>query len=388
MDPTTIIPNYQPLPLPAPLWLLQTLLVVGFFLHVIPMNMTLGGSMLSSFLLIKGGSDKTSYAFRAGKGLASALPICISFAITQGIVPLLFLQLLYGPAYYTSSIVMAVPWISLLGLLLICYYGTYLITYRVLHTNEHADGSGIKAGAIMLLVALGLAAIGFLFSNNMTLMLTPEKWVQLYKSSASGLHLNLGERQLWPRYLHFALSAVAVGGLTLGAFGLYFSKREPEYSTWLIKTGSRIVAGITALQVLVGFAFLFALPAVATKNLLGGEPIGALSLAVSVALSVVVLVSTSIAAVTGSNKAFLTGMLSTIVVILTMIVTRHMLRVYSLHPHFQPDSLPVSVQWDILIAFLVCAAGLIAYLTWLTRTVWRAFNPPEITFQPKVETTV
>ncbi len=258
----------------------------------------------------------------------------------------------------------------------------------MLHSNEHAGGSGIKAGAIMLLVALGLGGIGFLFSNNMTLMLTPEKWVELYKSSASGLHLNLGERQLWPRYLHFALSAVAVGGLTLGAFGLYFSKREQEYSTWLIKTGSRIVAGITALQVLVGFAFLFALPSIATKNFLGGEPIGSISLAVSVVLSVVVLIATTIAAITGSNKAFVTGMLSTIVVIFTMIVTRHMLRVYSLHQHFQPDSLPVAVQWDILIAFLVCAAGLIAYLTWLTRTVWGAFNPPEITFQPKAETTV
>jgi hypothetical protein len=388
MDPTTIIPNYQPLPLPAPLWLLQTLLLVGFFLHVIPMNMTLGGSILSSVLLIKGRRDKGSFDFRAGKGLASALPVCLSFAITQGIVPLLFLQLLYGPAYYTSSIVMAVPWICLLGLLLVCYYGTYLITYRVLNNYKIADSSGIRAGVLMALVAFGLASIGFLFSNNMTLMLTPEKWVQLYRESASGLHLNLGERQLWPRYLHFLLAAIAVGGLTLGTFGLYFRKREPEYSTWLIKTGSRIVAGITAIQIFVGIAFLLSLPNLAMKNLMGGETVGAVSLALSVVLSVVVIIATGFAAVTGSPKAFWTGMLTTILTILSMIVTRHMLRVYSLHQHFKPDTLPVSVQWDILIAFLICAAGLIAYLTWLTRTVWAAFNPRDINFPQQVETNV
>lgn len=388
MEASVIIPNFQPLPLPAPLWLLQTLLIVGFFLHVIPMNMMLGSSVLSSIFLLKGRSNHSSFEYRVGKGLASALPLFVSFAITQGIVPLLFLQLLYGPAYYASSIVMAVPWISLLALLLICYYGTYLITYRLLNKQDDTTGNGARAGVIMMLVAIGFAAIGFLFSNNLTLMLTPEKWVEMYRTSAAGLNLNLGEKQLWPRYLHFMLAAIAVGGLTVGIVGLYFNKREPEYGNWLIKKGSAITAAITAIQIPVGVAFLLCLPKDILQNFMGHELIGTIALGISLVLTLVILMTSTMSAVNGSPKLFTASLIATIATILSMIVTRHMLRTYYLHPHFTPDTLPVSIQWDILIAFLICAAGLIFYLVWLSRMLWREFNSKDIKMQPTGETAV
>ena len=37
------IPQPDPLALPAPAWLLWALLLLTFFLHVIPMNLVLGG---------------------------------------------------------------------------------------------------------------------------------------------------------------------------------------------------------------------------------------------------------------------------------------------------------------------------------------------------------
>ena len=44
---TPIIPLADPLPQPAPAWLLWALLQLTFFLHLLAMNVVLGGSILA-----------------------------------------------------------------------------------------------------------------------------------------------------------------------------------------------------------------------------------------------------------------------------------------------------------------------------------------------------
>jgi hypothetical protein len=387
MDPNLIIPNFPQLPLPAPYPVLELLLILGFFLHVIPMNMMFGGAMLSAAFLLGGRGQNDAYASRVGRGLASALPIFISVAITQGIVPLLFVQLLYGPAYYTSSILIGVPWLSVLGLLLVAYYLTYAISYRLLQ-KEAAETSAkkmIQASAIMGVVALVFALIAFIFSNNMTLMLSPSKWVELYKHSASGFNLNLNDPQLFSRYLHVVLAALAVGGLTVGCFGVYFIRREPNYSSWLVRTGSKIFAGITAAQVPVGFWFLLSIPSSSRGGLMGHDPVGTVSLIVSMILTLVALVSTSISAFTGSLRTFICGAVAGALTILSMIVTRHMLRSYALDALVNARALPTHTQWDLVLIFVGSALALSAYIVWLTNLVWSAYNkPPSHPVTPKL----
>ena len=113
MNEIVSIPSYQPIPFPAPFVVLEVLLVLGFFLHLIPMNISLVGGFVSAICLFIGGENADSFYSRIGKQLAFSLPIFTSFAITQGIVPLLFIQLLYGPLFYTSSILMGSYWISI-----------------------------------------------------------------------------------------------------------------------------------------------------------------------------------------------------------------------------------------------------------------------------------
>jgi hypothetical protein len=108
---------------------------------------------------------------------------------------------------------------------------------------------------------------------------------------------------------------------------------------------------------------------------MGHEPIGTIFLATSALLTIVIVITSALSSVSGNHRVFLTSLVTTVLTILTMIVTRHMLRTYYLHPHFSPETLPVSIQWDILVAFLICAVGLIAYLFWLAKTVWHAFHP-------------
>ena len=93
MDPiANTVPNFQDLPFPAPLWLLQILLIVGFFTHVVPMNVALAGGAVSSILL---GNKKDSYAYKAG--------LTASFFIT----------ILYISCYYTRNCAAIIPSVNL-----------------------------------------------------------------------------------------------------------------------------------------------------------------------------------------------------------------------------------------------------------------------------------
>ena len=52
--------------------------------------------------------------------------------------------------------------------------------------------------------------VSFMISNNTTLMINLGKWGPKYFADARGLHLNLGDAQLWPRWLHMLIGSIAV----------------------------------------------------------------------------------------------------------------------------------------------------------------------------------
>lgn len=176
--------------------------------------------------------------------------------------------------------------------------------------------------------------------------------------------------------LHFLLAALAFGALTVGCFGVYFDRREPSYSTWLIRTGSKIFAVITAAQFPVGFWFLPSVPSSARACLMGQDPVGTVSFIVSMILTLVALVATSISAVTGGLRTFILGAVAGALTILSMIVTRHMLRSYALDALINARALPTHTQWSLVAIFVVSALALCAYIVWLGRLVWSAFNKP------------
>lgn len=374
METLSLVPAYPPLPFPMPVWLMQTLLILGFYLHALPMNVIWGGSMVSAVLFFIGRKDANSFCFKSAKALAVSLPLFISFAITQGIVPLLFLQLLYGPAFYVSSILMAASWLGLLGILLIAYYVAYYIIYRVLK-NDTATNTSIKAATFMMVIFIAFAVIASLFTNNLTLMQTPEKWLPLYSANPHGMNLNSKEAQILPRYLHFFIASIAVAGMTLGCFGLYLRKRNEDFSKWLIKTGSRIFLGSTILQIPVGLWFLKAIPAQFAAAFMGADTLATVVFIVSMSFMLLAIVCTSISSGSGDAKAFMGGLIANALLILAMIVNRHQLRLMHLDPHVKPDLVAVSTQWDLLAIFLVSTVALIFYLIWLSRLVWSAYHP-------------
>ena len=216
----------------------------------------------------------------------------------------------------------------------------------------------------------------------MTLMLTPEKFLPMYQASPSGMQLNLSEPTLIPRFLHIALAAVAVTGLAIGSFGLYFKKKDDGYGSWLIKTGAGLFLGITLLQTIVGPWFLFTLPAPVQQQFFDMSGTGFMGLnkmashlfRTALGLDVIALIAMAIAYVKGSSKAFVTGLVSALLLVGAMSEMRHLVRVFSTQSILNPSSHPVEPQMGILIAFLVLFVALIGYLIWLTKIVHKAYQ--------------
>ncbi len=364
MDNLIQIPNYQPIAFPAPLWLLQTLLVLGFFIHAIPMNITLAGGLIAAIFTKCGKNDPNNYSSRIGLSLAHSLPLFLSFAITQGIVPLLFLQLIYGPLYYSSSILMAAPWLSVIFILLAAYYLLYIYKFK---TNKESNVY------LLLIATLCFIAIGFFFSNNMTLMLNPSNWVELARQP-HGIHLNLGDPQLIPRFTHFFVASFAITGICIGCFGLYYGSKDKAYSEWLMKKGSLIYSLITILQIFIGAWFLVKLPKEQMMNFMGQDQIGSICFIASLAFTVISLISGFLCSTNGSKIAFKVTLISSMLTVLLMVIMRHLLRHYSTISFIDPATVPVHIQWDLLITFVILALFLVGYLIWLTKLAMKAYS--------------
>src|SRR5271167_4095215 len=207
---TPVVPNVDPIPLPAPTWLLSFFLFFTFVLHLVPMSVVLGGGFWA--LVAAGRAREPAFRDLAAR-LGRWLPYWTAAAVTAGVATLLFLQVLYGPVFYAASVVIAWPWLSVVGLLLVGYYGYYFRAYRFAK-------SPLVASIVGALAWVAFAFIGFIFVNQMTLMLHPERQIAMYLASARGLHLNLADPTLLPRYLHMLVGATAVAALFVALLGM------------------------------------------------------------------------------------------------------------------------------------------------------------------------
>jgi Na+-driven multidrug efflux pump len=82
MQSNVPIPDLDTVALPAPVWLLKGLLLLTFFLHIIPMNLALGGGFVAAFTDRIGRKRESGHHRALAKSLAGMLPIVIAFAIT------------------------------------------------------------------------------------------------------------------------------------------------------------------------------------------------------------------------------------------------------------------------------------------------------------------
>jgi hypothetical protein len=351
------IPYADPMPLPAPIWLLRTLLLLTFFLHVIFMNCLFGGITIALVCALR--RKGSSFSARLAGDLGRLLPSIFAFTITLGVAPLLFLQVMYGQFLYASSILIGVPWLAIIGIVILAYYGVYFFSMK----GEHG-----MAPVVLALVLLLLASVAFIYSNNFTLMLSPERWLDLYHNGANGWNLNWSEPSLLPRYLHFVLGALGISGLGLAVLGL--RQKEDGYRGWLIEQGTFLFTGATLVNFAAGFWFLAKLEGPARLAFVGGNGLGTALLGIGLLLPLAAVAHLVMAKSSKSpNRQLVIGVSCGLLTVAVMVAMRDLLRNFALAPYFSPNQLPVVPQWKIIVLFLVLFGAGLATLYYMLRKV-------------------
>jgi hypothetical protein len=241
-------PAVDPIPLPAPIWLLKLLHIVTLALHFVAVEMLLGGLLLAVLLSLLRGSPAALVTARA---VARRLTVVMTYVINLAVPPLLFAQVLYGRALYTSSILIGLYWIAIIFILMLTYWLLYRFSGRL-----EAGKSAWWVGLIAWMLA---GFVARLLSTNMTLMLRPEVWRKMYSASAMGAYLPTGDPTLAPRWLLMMAGGLFIGGLWL----VYLSGRSTftaKEKSFIAVLGSKVAAVFGIIYLAAGLWVAIAQP--------------------------------------------------------------------------------------------------------------------------------
>ena len=367
-------PVVDPIPLPASIWLLKLLHIVTLALHFVAVEMLLGGLLLAVLLSLFRGSPASMVTARA---LARRLTVVMTFVINLAVPPLLFAQVLYGRALYTSSVLIGLYWIAIIGLLMLTYWLLYRFTGR-LEAGKSAWWVGLSAWLLA-------GCIARLLSTNMTLMLRPEVWRKMYSASAMGAYLPTGDPSLTPRWLLMLTGGLFIGGLWL----IYLAGRSTftaEEKRFLSALGGKLAALFGIVYLSAGIWAAGVQPAV-VKSMLVTPPAGYefykyFGFAGYGWLALVV-VAVLLAAAAGFGK--LTARWTSIAVVhlavlieLTLVVYRDGVRDLSLlATGYNVWDRAVEINWWVVGLFLVLFVAGLGVIGWLVSVVARSKNGME-----------
>ena len=248
------VPRDIPLPLPADGVLLQALLVVLFLLHILFVNLMVGGSILAVVCEILGRRRKDFDTL--ARQIAATVTVNKSLAVVLGVGPLLAINVLYTVYFYTANSLTGGMWIGVVPLVIAAFLLTYVHKYT---WDQLADFKGLHialgaAGALLFLL------IPLIFLANVNLMLFPAEWVRV-----DGFFSTLLLANVLPRYLHFLAASLAVAALF---FVIYFTRAgydaaahfESFDRAYLRRFFYGFALGASLLQLLFGPLLLMTLP--------------------------------------------------------------------------------------------------------------------------------
>ena len=325
----------------------------------------LGGLTLATIWNAFGKTDSARRA--ASNSIIKKLPVVMTYVINFGVPPLLFAQVLYGRALYTSSVLIGVYWIAVIFLLIAAYYLLYMASNRA---GEN------KSWWIFGIISLILQAyIARIFSTNMVLMLRPEDWSALYHASDGfGNIMPTGMPTVLPRFLFMLVGSLGLAGAAmtvLGAFGKHDETAKDFLRTW----GGRIAVVFAVIQGLLGFWVFSAQPSVVKDSLFESKLYFAGILAF-LACTVLLVLSGGIASFIKNTKTKLisaVAVLSGVLTIASAVLVRDGIRDFTLlSKNFDVWNRIVVANWSVVILFLVLFVAGLALIGFMLYVVSKA----------------
>ena len=235
-------------PLPTAFYL--CLYLVTLVVHAVFMNYVLAGSAYLAAAHVIGGASLDENPVVAK--LRDWMPLMLSAAITAGIAPLLFLQIIYSKQFYTANLLLFHRWMAILPLLIIGFYLAYLVKAKRLRVWPWPARAAVGCGVFAC-----FAFVGWSWVENHLLSVAPQVWAGQYHSGELVFH----SPELVPRLVLWFTAAFPTMAL-LVAWQLW-DARDKSIDATAPPPGSRRIsavalAGLTASS-LAAVAYLTAM---------------------------------------------------------------------------------------------------------------------------------
>ncbi|HZH71735.1 MAG TPA: cytochrome c [Mariniphaga sp.] len=270
------IPKDIPLPLPLPEWLLVFVLILSFLIHILFINLMIGGSILTFWYEYKGrfNADFDKLA----REIASTITVNKSLAVVFGVAPLLSINVLYTLYFYSANALTGNIWISIVPWVAVAFLLFYLHKYT---WDKLADNKPVHLG-ILAIGILSFLFIPFIFLTNINLMLFPEEW-----GTINGFIDAMTLPNVFPRYFHFITASMAITGIFLAWwFGRKAFDTEKIFSSisrkWIIRQMLNLTLVTTGMQFIFGPLLFLTLPTKGVSWSLFWMIIGGVTIAVIV----------------------------------------------------------------------------------------------------------
>lgn len=319
--------------LSGPLWLINILHILTLTLHLIAMNFLVGG-----IVVVLWGKLANRWEDPTVKQFIKLFPSIMAATVTLGVAPLLFLQLVFHQLAYSAAIVSGWFWMAIIDVAILTYYLFYSAAF------SRTPGKGPRAW-IMVLSLIGLLYISFEYSAVFSMVEHPGQIAEAYAGNQSGFLVNPHFGEYIFRWLHMIFGAVTVGAFIFGIIG---RNNDQAFST-----AKGIVLFGTVINAIVGFVYLFQLMDLLAP-FMRSPGIWALTIGVLASLALVHFYF--------KKKLMLASILMFISMI-SMVTTRHYVRMVRLAGEYDPTTIPIRPQWSIMIVFVICFLIAIA-------TVW------------------
>ncbi|MDH5717386.1 MAG: hypothetical protein OEZ22_07080 [Spirochaetia bacterium] len=353
-----IIPAPDQLAIPGPFWLFQVLLVFTFLLHVLTMNALLGGSIIAVVSYFRGKVDKNHQ--KLAKTIYSYLPTVIATAVSFGVAPLLFVQLIYGQFFYTSSIILGGIWLSVVLFIIFAYYSSYFMKFNHEKKINIAKYVSFSAPILFLIVAS-------IFANNLSILEKPLKWYDLYfKSIESGENPMFHDTIIYLRLTHVLLGAIALTGIWIFLIGYFNRNKDENWSVWAKSYGLKIFLFSTLLNIVAGTLYLMAQPREIMLLFMGKN----ITLSILFILSLIITGFLLYITYRRKNEKFqkkemiiITSVFS--LLLLFMLIIRHQVRAAYLKDYFKLEALKFESQDGMMALFFIfflIGTAVVAYI--------------------------
>ncbi|MCP5286046.1 MAG: hypothetical protein H6933_14245 [Burkholderiaceae bacterium] len=230
--------------------------VLTFALHIAAVQVMLGAGAL----VLAGAFRADARWRRLAAAMLSTSKIAVSVAIVIGVAPLLFVQVVYDPFWYTSNVLSA-WWV--IGFIVILIAG-YSAMYGFYWLNEDLRARPPRGGWLMAASLALLLLVGWIMHVLSYQMLWPEQWREWY---APGGTVDASGRTLHAyslaRFAFFIALAAPVTGAWLVAVRRYLigaQEADLGYLALLQRLSQQMLLGGGAVAVVAGAAWMATLP--------------------------------------------------------------------------------------------------------------------------------